>query len=223
MALLDRLRTPVRRKRRAELAFWRERAQREGELAHFWYEQAFCEHFGLARSDYEGLRVLDVGCGPRGSLEWADMAARRVGLDPLADEYVKLNGRRHAMEYVAAPSERMPFDDGSFDVVATFNSLDHVEDLHATAAEMVRVLAPGGRLLLLVMVGHEPSEMEPHELSWDAVELFAPALSVERERRYEDTHDGSLYEALIAAKPYDEGDPRKRVAFLSALLRKGAS
>ena len=28
-----------------------------------------------------GMRVLDVGCGPRGSLEWATMAARRVGID----------------------------------------------------------------------------------------------------------------------------------------------
>ncbi len=221
--LAARLRSPAARKRRAELGYWRERVAREGEgLAHFWYERFFCDHFGLTREDYAGRSVLDVGCGPRGSLEWAGMAARRVGLDPLADDYVRLTGGRHAMEYVEAPSERMPFADASFDVVASFNSLDHVEDLDATAREMIRVLAPGGRLLLLVMVDHDPTPMEPHRLSWDCTSLFAPPLLLDRELRYEDTRDGSLYEGIDAGVRYDETDSRPRVGLLSARFSKPA-
>ncbi len=75
--------------------------------------------FGLPLELYDGKRVLDLGCGPRGSLEWAERAAERVGLDPLADEYQRLHSREHAMTYVAAPAEAIPFPDSHFDVVST--------------------------------------------------------------------------------------------------------
>ena len=40
------------------------------------------KYFNLDKSFYKNKRILDVGCGPRGSLEWDDMALERVGLDP---------------------------------------------------------------------------------------------------------------------------------------------
>ena len=99
------------------------------ELSNAHYAWCFTDCFGLPLELYDGKRVLDVGCGPRGSLEWAERAAERVGLDPLADEYQRLHSREHAMTYVAAPAESIPFPDGHFDVVSTMNSLDHVDDL----------------------------------------------------------------------------------------------
>jgi SAM-dependent methyltransferase len=99
----------------------------------------FTDLVGLDAGFYRGKAVLDIGCGPRGSLEWADEASRRVGLDPLADDYRELGTDAHAMDYVAAGSEAMPFGDGEFDVVATINSLDHVDDLGRTVAEIKRV------------------------------------------------------------------------------------
>src|SRR4029079_10710133 len=100
----------------------------------------YTSHFGLSASDYAGKRILDIGCGPRGSLEWADMTAERVGLDPLADEYLKLGAKNHKMSYVAAPSEKIPFPDGHFDVVCSFNSLDHVDDIPTTINKIIRVV-----------------------------------------------------------------------------------
>lgn len=93
-------------KERSELQYWRRRAQVEGTLGNAQYERIFTVHFDLTPDFYAGTRILDVGCGPRGSLEWATMAAERVGLDPLADTYRQFGIDHHAMTYVAAPAEK---------------------------------------------------------------------------------------------------------------------
>jgi ubiquinone/menaquinone biosynthesis C-methylase UbiE len=169
-------RRAVRRKRRAELAFWQGVAAGEPELQNFWYEAAFTTLFGIERSWYAGRRMLDVGCGPRGSLEWAHDAAERVGADPLADRYVELNGGRHAMRYVRARAEELPFADVAFDVVSSFNALDHVEDPDAAIAELVRVLAPGGTLLVVVEIDHPPTVTEPLTFDRSVVDRFGLAV-----------------------------------------------
>ncbi|MBW3652290.1 MAG: class I SAM-dependent methyltransferase [Actinobacteria bacterium] len=157
----------------AEMGYWSERAAREGVLGNAHYERVFTTQFGLERSFFAGKRVLDVGCGPRGSLEWATGAAQRVGLDPLVERYRELGIDRHAMDYVAAAAERIPFADASFDVVATLNSLDHVDDVDAAVGEITRVAAPGATWLLTVEIGHPPTATEPHSLAWDVAERFA--------------------------------------------------
>ena len=53
------------------------------------------------------------------------------------------------MEYVADPVEHLSFADGSFDVVSSLNSLDHVDDLATAMSEIARVLVPGGSFLLV--------------------------------------------------------------------------
>ena len=166
--LRGRLRPPS--KGDAEMAYWRERAAREGVLGNAHYERVFTTQFGLDARFFDAKRVLDVGCGPRGSLEWATAAAQRVGLDPLVGRYRALGIDRHAMQYVAAPAERIPFGDASFDIVASLNSLDHVDDVAAAVAEITRVAAPGATWLLTVEIGHEPTPTEPHSLGWDVAE-----------------------------------------------------
>ena len=207
----------------AELGFWVEQAKAQGgRLRNDHYRELFTTAFGLTDEDFAGRRVLDVGCGPRGSLEWADGAAERVGLDPLADDYRTLGTARHAMRYVNAPAERMPFEDGAFDVVATLNSLDHVDDLDATIAELTRVCAPGGRLLLMCEVGHEPTPTEPLTFEWDVLDRFRPAFDVALERRFEMV-DGGVYVGMWTGRTWDETDTSKRAGFLVARLERVAA
>ena len=99
------------------------------------YAHFFTTQFGLSDANYVGKAILDIGCGPMGSLEWATMAKERIGLDPLADAYRRLIGSRHAMTYRAGVSEAIPYPDGHFDFVTSFNNLDHVEDVDLTIAE----------------------------------------------------------------------------------------
>jgi 2-polyprenyl-3-methyl-5-hydroxy-6-metoxy-1,4-benzoquinol methylase len=99
---------PLHHKERHEMAYWRSELAAEGRLTNEWYLQFYTSTFDLEPSFYAGKRILDIGCGPRGSLEWADMAAERVGLDSLVPMYLKMGADRHKMTYVAASSDAIP-------------------------------------------------------------------------------------------------------------------
>jgi glycosyltransferase involved in cell wall biosynthesis len=202
-----------------ELAYWRRRRAEEGHLGGAHYEEFYSRGVGLEPSFYEGKRILDLGCGPRGSLEWAEMASVRVGLDPLAAEYLEFDVGAQEMDYVAGAAERMPFADASFDVVSSCNSLDHVDDVRESAEEVVRVLAPGGLFLLLVDVYRAPTVCEPHSLSWDVLRLFGPQMEVVEERHLRPASEG-IYTAVRRGVPYGDAGPTGRPGVLLAKLRK---
>ena len=102
---------PRQYKKKRALGFWKWRLEQEVTLGNAHYQPFYTSFFGLDEDHYRDKRILDIGCGPRGSLEWAHMAAERVGLDSLADEYLKLGADQHQMTYVAAPAERIPYAD----------------------------------------------------------------------------------------------------------------
>jgi SAM-dependent methyltransferase len=137
---------------------------------------------------------------PLGSLEWATGAAERVGVDPLADKYRELNKGLHAMQYVNAASECLPFADGAFDVVSIFNALDHVENADATIREVQRVLARGGDLLLICEIDHEPTLTEPQTLREGVLERF-DACRVEMKKIFAINADHNVYASISQARP----------------------
>ena len=98
-----------------------------------------------------GTRLLDVACGP-GTLA-ASAAARGadpVGLD-LAAGMVDVARERHpGLQFLQGDVERLPFGDARFDAVAAGFLLHHLPDPERAAAELARVLAPGGRLAATV-------------------------------------------------------------------------
>ena len=203
----------------AELDYWRGRfADEEGTLGNVHFASLFTEQFGLDRSFFVGKRILDVGCGPRGSLEWADDAARRVGIDPLVEGYRELGIDQHAMEYVGTPVEHLPFPDSSFDVVSSLNSLDHVDDLDAAVAEITRVLAPGGSFLLEVEFGHRPTPAEPIEIPADFAESLVPAFALASCERFA-LSDHQVHRAHAEKVPY-RASGRRRPGVLVARLVK---
>jgi SAM-dependent methyltransferase len=105
-------------------------------------------------------RVLDVGCGISTVLHY--LPGHRIGVDPLADRYRELYDYPDDMEIVAAPGEELPFEDGSFDTVFCSNVIDHCTDPAAAVAEMRRVLAAGGWLVLTVELHeHRRGAREP--------------------------------------------------------------
>src|SRR3569832_1883998 len=67
-----------------ELRYWKKKQAAETDLTNHHYAWFYTACFGLGLDDYRGHKLLDVGCGPRGSLEWARSAAETVGVDPLA-------------------------------------------------------------------------------------------------------------------------------------------
>jgi SAM-dependent methyltransferase len=215
--VLERLRRQPDSKRAHELRFWRERHAAEGEFANAQFEQFFTTQFGLERRAFGGKRMLDIGCGPRGSLEWATMATERVGVDPLVGDYRALGIDAHAMQYVEAPAEHLPFEDRHFDVISCFNALDHVDDVDAAIAEITRVAAPGATGLLLVEVEHAPTVTEPHMLSWDILDDFA-GWNVEGHSRVALDASHNVYKSWLRGQPWTDG-----AGLLAARLTRNAT
>ncbi|MGH7908947.1 MAG: hypothetical protein ACRENW_03740 [Thermodesulfobacteriota bacterium] len=83
-----------------ELEYWQRRKLKEGDLSNEHYKYFYTKHFGLDDSFYTGKKILDIGCSPRGSLEWADLVVERVGVDPLVESYKALGIDKHKMRYV---------------------------------------------------------------------------------------------------------------------------
>lgn len=101
----------------------------------------------------ERLRVLDLGCG-RGDLlpeliAVGIPAANVVGVDLLADRLEEAQDA--GLATVLASGASLPFADGRFELVTAFTLFSSVGDddlLHAMQAEIDRVLAPGGSLVV---------------------------------------------------------------------------
>jgi ubiquinone/menaquinone biosynthesis C-methylase UbiE len=99
-----------------------------------------------------GDRLLDVGCGTGAAVRAAAAVARRaVGVD-LSPAMIA-RGRELAaglanVELREADAEALPFDAGSFTAVLCTTSLHHYAHAERAAAEMARVLEPGGRIVV---------------------------------------------------------------------------
>lgn len=115
-------------------------------------------------------RVLDVATGP--GYVAARAAARGVsvvGVD-IAEHMVRLAASLHPeIEFRQADAESLPFDDGSFDAVVANFLVPHLARPERAAAELARVLTPGGRLALTAWDAPERTRLIGVLL--DAVEL----------------------------------------------------
>ncbi len=105
----------------------------------------------LARHVHPGDRVLQVDCGP-GVLAAQLMAqgASVVGTDLSAEAVRRARGRGVAAQQLDLDDAPLPFPDGQFDVVLSDSQIEHRVDYAHYLDECVRVLRPGGRLVLCV-------------------------------------------------------------------------
>lgn len=103
-----------------------------------------------------GLRVLEVGSGAGGhSALFAKKGARVTALDLTAD---RARATHAKLDLLAAPgcaavqgdAERLPFADGTFDIVYSNGVIHHSPRTDIAADEIFRVLKPGGRAVVML-------------------------------------------------------------------------
>jgi SAM-dependent methyltransferase len=147
-------------------------------------------------------RVLDLGCGPgHAAAAFAPHAAEVVGLD--LTEAMLVEGRRMARErgipnlrFERGDAARLPFAAASFERVTSRLSAHHYADPAAVLREVLRVLTPGGRFLLVDTVAPEnpaqdsflnafellrdPSHVRDHSVSQWCALFCAAGLEPER-------------------------------------------
>ena len=127
-----------------------------------------------------GLRVLDLGCRD-GALTQAYAGGNEiVGVD--ADRDALAAAQKLGIEtHWADLDEPLPFEDESFDVVVAGELLEHLRDPRRVAADVRRVLRPGGTFVgsvpnayrvknrLRFLLGRKPENDPTH------LQMFAPA------------------------------------------------
>ncbi|MGZ7040286.1 MAG: class I SAM-dependent methyltransferase [Thermoanaerobaculia bacterium] len=109
------------------------------------YRRAALARAGLHSSS----RLLDLACGTQPVARAASGVTRTItGADPSIG--MLLAGRsKMRLPLVQTGGERLPFRSGSFDLISVGFAMRHFADLHVVFDECRRVLAPGGRLLIM--------------------------------------------------------------------------
>jgi ubiquinone/menaquinone biosynthesis C-methylase UbiE len=135
--------------------------QTSAEKGHRWFAALYDRLSGITeRGEMGRLRaellrdvggdVLDVGAGTGANFALFPSDARVVAIEP--DPHMAKRARKRLppnVELREAPAERLPFDDGSFDVAVVTLVLCTVDDVPKSLSEIMRVLRTGGELRFL--------------------------------------------------------------------------
>ncbi|HRK35986.1 MAG TPA: class I SAM-dependent methyltransferase, partial [Candidatus Hydrogenedentes bacterium] len=119
---------------------------------HWWYaglRAMLLRNFSEFPAGGERRKLLDVGCGTGANLTAFRNLASCHGID-FSNDAVKFCRKRGELRTATASALELPFSDGAFDVVISCDVLCHrsIADKMVPMAEMVRVLKPGGLLVL---------------------------------------------------------------------------
>lgn len=108
-------------------------------------------------------RVLVDGCGIGAYLSrLAGEAAQAVGLDIELERTIEAHQK--VSQVINAAGEQLPFPENWFDLVVSHEVLEHVQDDRKAIGEIIRVLCPGGRLVLFCPNRGYP--FETHGIYW---------------------------------------------------------
>ncbi len=130
--------------------------------------RAMCRALVLARIQ-QGAHFLDVGCGTgRWLRRYQQFGFRAMGLDATLGMLLTARERGTAVPLVAGEAGRLPFPDSSFDAVSDVTVVQHIplEFQPPALSEMLRVLKPGGRLILIEVIKGRSEHVfsrEPHD------------------------------------------------------------
>ncbi len=121
----------------------------------------YCKHLNIDKNTFKDKIVVDVGCGPRGSLHYFN-ARLKIGVDPFANFYrKKFNVDKQDMIYLHTGAESIPISDGFADFVISHNALDHVDNFNQSIKEIHRIIKSEGIIIFQLNFNERPTINEP--------------------------------------------------------------
>lgn len=201
-----------RHKMMGEIDFWHSLGFREDYSHQSRYEGILRGCFNLSHDFFADKSVLDIGCGPMGSLNSLTSARLRVGLDPLSEGYLQFLGDSSAMSYICGVAELIPMKNESCDVVVSLNSLDHVDVLEPVIDEISRITKIGGHFILFTEIHDEPTPCEPIAMDWEICSKFSKFRQVYRVES--EKHEN------LKIIPFDHTNKTERYRCLFSILQR---
>jgi SAM-dependent methyltransferase len=144
-----------------------EKAALRGEPSHVWRagQERRLAMIRAAAGERLAGRVLVDGCGVGQYLAKLTTGARQsVGLDIEFERTLDAQAAAPGAGVTCGAGERLPYPSDWFDLALSHEVLEHVQDDRQALAEIVRVLRPGGRLVLFVPNRGYP--FETHGIYW---------------------------------------------------------
>ena len=142
-----------------------QKAARCGEPSYVWREGQERRLSLICQAAGERIRgrILENGCGVGMYVEHLSaLGGQVIGLE--YDFARTVQAHQRAAHILNAAGEGLPFPAASFDLILSHEVLEHVQDDRQAAREMLRVLRPGGRMVLFVPNRGYP--FETHGIYW---------------------------------------------------------
>lgn len=130
--------------------------------------------------DYVQGDVLEVGCGEGRGIDWMiDKSKSFTALDKIEEALAKLRTKYPQAKFISGNIPPFNAPDNAFDVVVSFQVIEHIKDDKSYLKEILRVLKPGGVALLTTPNRPMSLSRNPwHEREYTGAELLALAKAI---------------------------------------------
>jgi len=143
-----------------------------------------------AIGDLDGLNILDIGCGIGEECRtFVAHGASATGIDPNPKVIEQAKDKGGGADYITGTTQSTDFETGSFDLIYFGYSLHHIPDMTGALEDAIRLVKPGGRIIILEPQADDPlypvirwldDEKEVYQLAQQAIDKTVASGRVKR-------------------------------------------